>query len=487
MKKSVAKNAIFNMINRGLTIIFPLITITYVSRILGAAGIGSVASAQNFSNYFTMLAAMGIPSYGVKAIAQSKINPQKCNKVFTELFTINLFSTIFCVIIYFFTLWLLQNSYTTNKLYTIFVILVIFNIFNLEWVYQGFEEYGYITLRSFIIKLLSVCLMFFLVRTEKDLVGYALLLCFGTFGNYLLNMVHLKSYVKFDFSHIDLQMHLKPILIFFASVVAIEIYSLVDITMLTAMTNAEVVGYYSNSTKIIKMAANTLTALSAVLMPRLSNYFYNKEYSKIKSVSQSFLNITIAISIPSCVGLFLIAPELVITLLGNTFEPAVDTIRILSILIILMPLSGGVFCQLLLTSGNEKKYLICVLSGAIINIILNANLIKYLEQNGAAIASIVAELFVCLLMYFFSTKIIKLSCKKRNFISILVSSGSMLVSILVIKCFITCLETYIKLLTEIIIAVFIYFLTLIITKNELAEIVKRKIDKNFSNILYRRS
>ena len=64
MKKSVAKNAIFNMINRGLTIIFPLITITYVSRILGAAGIGSVASAQNFSNYFTMLAAMGIPSYG---------------------------------------------------------------------------------------------------------------------------------------------------------------------------------------------------------------------------------------------------------------------------------------------------------------------------------------------------------------------------------------------------------------------------------------
>jgi O-antigen/teichoic acid export membrane protein len=54
-------------------------------------------------------------------------------------------------------------------------------------------------------------------------------------------------------------------------------------------------------------------------------------------------------------------------LFGVEFLPAISTIRILSILIVLKPLSGGVFCQLLLTAGKEKSYLACVLIGTVVN------------------------------------------------------------------------------------------------------------------------
>lgn len=111
MEKSVSKNSVFSMVNKGLSVIFPLITVAYVSRILGASGIGEVSSSQNLSTYFSMAAALGIPSYGVRAIAQSKKKKEECNKVFTELFTINFISTIFAVVLYFIALYFLRKNY----------------------------------------------------------------------------------------------------------------------------------------------------------------------------------------------------------------------------------------------------------------------------------------------------------------------------------------------------------------------------------------
>lgn len=326
-------------------------------------------------------------------------------------------------------------------------------------------------MRSFIVKIFSIVLMFFGVRDENDLAGYAFLLCFGTVGNYLLNAISLKSLVRFDFTQIEIKKHLKPILTFFASVVAIEIYSLVDVTMLTAMLESKYVGYYTNSTKIVKMLANTLTAMSAVLMPRLSAYFGEMNYPKIEKLSQKFLYITMTLAVPCCIGIILTADHLVSVLLGNSFEPAVVTVQILSFLIPLMPLSGGVFCQLLLTSNNEKKYLMCVMTGAVVNVILNAILIVKQRQNGAAVASVIAELVVCFMMIHLSRKIVKVNIKKCGLWSIILSSMVMAISVVGVKA--ACCHTNVcfRLFLEVAIGVMVYLIMLVITKNILIEMI----------------
>ena len=173
-----------------------------------------------------------------------------------------------------------------------------------------------------------------------------------------------------------------------------NITDLLDVSMLTAMSNSMSVGYYSNSTKIVKAVANTLTGISAVLMPRFSYLFSENKKDEIKKLSGQFLNVTFLISIPCCIGIILTANQIVEVLFGGDFTPAIATIRILAALIVLMPLSGGVFCQLLLTSGKEKYYLFCVLSGTVVNALLNYVLIPIYTQNGAAIASVIAELTV---------------------------------------------------------------------------------------------
>ena len=85
-RKSLFKNSIYNVLYKGLNVLFPLITTMYVSRVLLADGIGRVSSAKNLATYFVLIAALGMPTYGTKRIAESHDDEDKLSKVFTELF-----------------------------------------------------------------------------------------------------------------------------------------------------------------------------------------------------------------------------------------------------------------------------------------------------------------------------------------------------------------------------------------------------------------
>ena len=193
-EKSLIKNALFNVSYKLLSVLFPLITISYASRILGASGIGTISSAQNLVTYFSTIAALGIPSYGVRAISQNRKNENNKNKTFSELFTINFVMSIIAFICY--VLFIFGTSQQNMLLSLVFSSIVFFNIFNIEWLYQGMEEYVYIAIRSFIIKIISVVLLFIFVKDIYDIEIYALIICFGTIGNYILNVLNLKKYVK---------------------------------------------------------------------------------------------------------------------------------------------------------------------------------------------------------------------------------------------------------------------------------------------------
>ena len=468
MGKSVSKNSAFSMINKGLSVVFPLVTVSYISRVLGAAGIGEVSSAQNLATYFSMAAALGIPSYGVRAIAQSKRDENSCNKTFSELFTINFISSIIATVVYLITAFCFKINNSNTALALIFSSIIVFNVINIEWVYQGYEEYEYIMIRSLVIKIVSILLLFIFVRKKSDLVAYAFIICFGSIGNYVLNFINLKRYVKLSFCNISLKKHIRPIMTFFVSVIAIEIYSLLDVSMLTVMSNA---------TKIVKAVANTLTGISAVLMPRFSYLFSEDNKSEIKKLSRQFLNVTFLISVPCCCGIILVADQIVEVLFGVEFLPAISTIRILSILIVLMPLSGGVFCQLLLTAGKEKSYLACVLIGTVVNAVLNYLLIPTLTQNGAAIASVIAEFTVSISMIVATRRTIKVNMCCRDVFSILTSAFFMSLTLVLCHKLFSGQAVWMRLLVEIVIAVLVYFLCVFMLKNSASSKIIRMIKK----------
>ena len=230
MQKSMLKNSVFNIIYTASNILFPFITSIYVSRILLPVGVGKVASAQNIASYFVTAAALGLPSYGVREFAKVREDTAKKNSLFTELFIINLISTTISLIAYIFVL-ILNNGFNgEGALYICCGLAIFFNYLNIDWIYQGLEEYGYITGRSVVIKCISLALLVVFVKTREDYVAYALLTSLALGGNYIFNVIHARKMVGFTLVNLKIRKHIKPI-VFIAGIIFMStIYNKIDIT-----------------------------------------------------------------------------------------------------------------------------------------------------------------------------------------------------------------------------------------------------------------
>ena len=170
--KSLGKNSVFNVIYTCANILFPLITSMYVARILMESGVGRVAYAQNIASYFTTFAALGLPTYGVRKIAQCRDNQVELNRTFSELFLINMISTTVSCVAYIIVVVTIDNSMMTVPLAIASGLAVFFNYLNIDWLYQGEEEYTYITLRSIAVKIVSFVSVVLFVNTATLALSY---------------------------------------------------------------------------------------------------------------------------------------------------------------------------------------------------------------------------------------------------------------------------------------------------------------------------
>lgn len=462
MKKNLATNAAFNILYRMLNVIFPLITATYVSRILEPAGIGAVGYAQNIVSYFLMFAALGIPVYGTRETAKCKGNPKELSKLVSELLTINFLSTTVCLACY---LLVIRNVFHSDvSIYLVFTIDLLFNYINIDWLYQGQEEYGYITLRNFVIKIISLIALVVFVKEQDDCVAYAVIVCMGTDLNYLANIIHARSIVRITLCGLDLRKHLKPIFILLASSATASIYSKIDVTMLGWISTKEAVGYYTNAFKVMSICLTMATAISAVFLPRLCHIYNNQreEYQKVLSLG---LKAVIILAIPCWIGLMLVADDLVLTFFGDLFLPAVPTLRILASLIVIRGVGDIICYQVIISTGNEKKLINSRIIAAAVNVVLNGLLIRNYAQNGVAVASVASELIVNVGMLFCSLAIVKPSVERSFWISVLIGTVAMAVSVLLVQHLVP--GAGLCLFLSAAIGVVIYFLSELLLKNDM--------------------
>ena len=428
---SVAINGLFFAGYRVLNILFPLITSVYVARVLLPSGTGRVAYAQNVVTYFTLLASLGLPTYGTREIARNLSSEEKCNETFFELISINTISTTICAIAYY-TLCFTIPSFSNNlQLYLIAGLAIVLNYFNIDWLYQGREEYKYIAIRGFLIKALSVALLFLVVKEQSDYVAYAGIYCLVLGGNNLVNCIGLKRRVHFTKRKLNLRRHLKPIIILFATTVAIELYTMLDTTMLGIICSDQVVGYYSYAMKTTKIIITVLTAATTVLLPRLSST-YHVSRERYKSLANKGIAFLFSVSIPISAYMYFNAYDIVVFLYGNHYENAVETLKILALLIPFISFSTYLGAQILCSANCEKDMLIAVSIGAITNILMNAVLIPRFYQNGAAIASVASEFIVMLCDAYFVKRIIELRIPAKVVMVTVIISMSVIICTLIV-------------------------------------------------------
>lgn len=422
--KNLAKNSLFNSIYNVANIVFPLITSMYVSRILMPEGIGRVSYASNFASYFLMLSALGLPVYGIREISKANDDRNKKDRLFSELFIIGAIATFIVTIIYLILIFSISSYRNDVLLYLTFGFQVFMNVFNIDWFYQGTEDYGYIAKRTIIIKLLSVLAVFIFVKNRNDYIVYAIITVLALSLNHLFNLYHAHSLVKLTFKNISLIKHIKPLIILGITFFLGSLYIRIDVTMLGIISSEYHTGIYTTAHKIIDIVITACASISAVFLPQLSYQYKNnkKEFYEIVSYGERILNF---ITTPIVVGLFILAPKVIVILFGKAFSASSLTIRIF-LPIIFIRTFGDLLCyQLIIATNNEKKRIPAYIAATIANIVLNAILIPRLQENGAAVASVLSELLVNGIQFVVVFKLLEIKFEYRSAIEAIFSSAVM--------------------------------------------------------------
>lgn len=472
MEKSIAKNALFNILYKVLNVLFPLVVTMYTSRILCPAGVGKVAFAQNVCSYFTVVAALGLPTYGIREIARHRNDRNKVDELFSDFFWINIISTSLCVIVYLMSVVFFFKSDTL--LFLACGLSLFFNYLNIDWLYQGLEEYVYIAIRSSIVKCLSLIAVFVFVRTSNDYIIYALIISLALGINNIYNIFYARRFARIKVSGLHFKKHLRSLLILLSSSLAIQLYSMVDTTMLGAMYNDSIVGFYSNAQKTVNLALTVVSAISAVFFPRLSFYFKSNR-DKFNRCVSSACKIVIYIALPSSLGIFLVSDDLVEVLFGSSFAPSISIIRILSVLLFVKSIGDVLAYQVMIATGHETWCFYAYAIAAFVNIVLNFVLIPVLQANGAALASVAAELTVNVPLILLSIRMVRINLNKKYIFSCAISIVFMFIVVLFLKSIIS--NPFVSLIFSVLFGIFTYYISTLIFRNEIASLVFGKIKK----------
>lgn len=469
-KKSVAKNYLYNVLYQIITMIIPLITTPYLSRVLGAENIGIYSYTLSITTYFILFGSLGVAMYGQREIAYLQKDKEKRSVSFFEIFLLKFITLTFSMIIFYFT-FCVHGEYSFY--YKILILEIFANIIDISWFFQGLEEFKKTISRNIIVKLISIICIFLFVKTENDLKIYFMIYVFSTFlGNFSLWIYLPRFIMKISLRKINLIRHIKPTLVLFIPQIATQVYTVLDKTMIGSIViNKSEVGYYEQAQKIIKLLTTLSTSLGTVLMPRIANLFANGEKEKLKQYLYKSLSIILMLTFPLMFGISSVAFKFVPLFYGPGYEKVAKLIIIISPIIIALGLSNFMGIQLLLPTKRQKEFTISVIVGAFVNFILNLILIPKFESIGASIATIFAEFSVVLVQLYlvkddFSIKLIfKLSYK------FMLSGIIMFLISFYISSLIT--NNMVSLIIQFIVSVIVYFSLLFIIK-----------EKTFLDILY---
>ncbi|TPH04835.1 flippase [Haemophilus haemolyticus] len=428
--KSVKFNFIMNFILTLSNFIFPLITFPYVSRILQASGLGKVGFATSIIAYFSMIAMMGIPTYGIKACAKIRDDSYKLTKTVYELLILNTIFLAFSLTLLLLSVIFINKFYIDKELYIILAFSMLFNVLGIEWLYKALEQYSYITIRSIFFKIASLILLFVFVKESNDILPYAMLTVLASVGAGILNFYNLRKIItlyKITFKQLEITKHIKPSFTFFLLTISITIYVNLDSIMLGFMTSDDNVGYYSAAVKIKQILVTLVTSLGAVMLPRLAFYYEQKRFDEFKDLVKNALGFILIVSLPLTIYFTLYAKDAILLLSGESFLASVEPMQIIMPTVFLIALSNLMGWQILVPMDREKQIVFSTIIGAIVGGIINIFVIPYLGVNGAAIANLCAECAVVVVQIILLRKFIFPILAKINIwkmlIALFISTG----------------------------------------------------------------
>ncbi len=463
--KSINRNLILYGIKTGMSLLFPLITFPYVSRILSPTGIGMANYSNSIVTYFILFAGLGVSAYAIREGAPIREDKAKFSILANELLSLNLLTTFAAYILLFLMLLCVPQFQAYQLAIAIYSITILFKTIGVEWIFNIYEDYTYITIRSIVFQFISLILMLLFVKQQSDVYIYILILVFSNVGSSILNYIYARRYWKFKFTfNKKCFKRFIPIVVIFSTTLATTIYSNSDVTMLGWMLGDKEVGIYTVATKFYNILKSMINSIVVVFSTRMMYLIVNDRKSYNKLFQYAF-DIIMFLVIPIAFGCVFFGKDIITIIAGAEYLEAELAMGIITFSLIFSCLGNLLSTGALLAIKKEKLMFLATGLGAVINIFLNIFFITYCRSAGAAIATLLTEVIICIILYISFAKNVRVSLKFAH------TGKCFIVSLLfgVIKWLFSLFETNSVMISvlAIIICIIVYFGILFLLKDSL--------------------
>lgn len=410
--KNLAKNFLSNALYQIFTIIFPLLTMPYIARVLGAEQLGIYNYTYAIAIYFAMFVKLGADHYGNRSIAKVGTDLNKRSEVFWEIFGVQFLNGIFCTLTYLLFIFLFIKN--NQKIAYLQVFLIISYSLDINWFFYGVEQFNIVILRNTMVKIFTIICVFLFVKNIGDVWIYTVIINAGSIIGFLVTWVQLKSYVRFNYIFKCMSLkkifsHLRPTFVLFIPIISASIFTSFTTILLGQITNMKNVGFYDAGSKVLSMPKSVIAALGTVMLPKMAAAYENE---KSKKLANEYLDISIVfvsfLSIVFTFGLLSISNEFILLFYGNGYLKSISVLNFLVIYLPFYALGNVIRTQYLIPQSKDRPFVISVLLGAIASVIVNLILIRPLGVVGASLGTVASEVVLALYQIFAARKEIDL-------------------------------------------------------------------------------
>lgn len=412
------KNFFYNFLLTGSNLLFPLLTFPYLSRILGAEGLGVCNFILSYSQNYIIIAALGLPIYGIREIAKIGKDTSKRSKLFFELLSIHSIFTSILLIIYAGSIFLYSDFQDYIQLSILGGMLIIFNVFTIQWLFSGVNDFKYITIRSLIIRTLSVLSIFIFVKQKEDFIIYFFIYTLTILLTVVVDVHYARKFISrnFSLSFKGILSHIKPISFLGIYMVLTSIYSILPITLLGFLSTKASVGYFYGANKIIRVVISVFSALTTVMIPKLNQMVEEKQNEDYLMLLNKSLNIIISFGIPLTFFVYLLADPLVMVLAGAGFRDSIAVIQIMAPIILIVAFAQVFVLLILSVNRKDKEMVFLSLSGMVISVLINIIFIPTFAEQATGYSQLVAEFTVTILAYFLAKRLLEFKFPAKSFL-----------------------------------------------------------------------
>lgn len=390
--------------------LMPLITMPYVSRIIGVENFGLINFSSVFISYFILLVNLGLDMYSVREYISFENDRYKKCELFSNIFYLKTLLTIICSIFFLVFVLFVPFFFKNLHLHLLSFVIILSLPFTCNWIYQSNEKLSYVAYVNLVVKIVFAISILFFIQKSQDYIYFNFIV--GIFSIFSSLWLFVNAFNKYKFYFTPVKIRNLIFIItdsfnFFISNLALHFYVSSSPFILGLLKSSISVGFFSAALKFEAIFYTfVLNVFGQAFFPHILKSFRTSKVEGFNTIRR-----ILYIVMPSIVVIigfvFLLSPYIISIFFGKDFSDSSLTLKIFSLSWIATILNNILGINTMTPLGFEKQYTKILLISILFGLSITFSFTYFYDFNGTALGILLTEYLVLtlILVFFFRNKI----------------------------------------------------------------------------------